>query len=102
MRGRILVRREPPPATYGKLVLPNKDANDRRFETTTARVVALGPKDMTLKGADVEYGVNVGDRILIKKFSGTDCIINRDANYNILAELDILAVLEEGVELAIQ
>lgn len=102
MRGRILVRREPPPSTYGKLVLPDKDANDRRFETTCARVVALGPKDMTLKGADVEYGVKPGDRILIKKFSGTDAIINGDPDYNILAELDILAVLEEGVALGIQ
>lgn len=100
MPGRVLVHREPPPTHYGKIELIQDDANARRFKPTTGVVVKLGPKPVSERtGVSREWQVKEGERVIINRFAGHDCIINGDPSYNIMEEYDIIGVIEEGATL---
>ena len=55
-------------------------------------VVAVGPGKVSDEGARLEMDVNVGDRVLYGKYSGTDVTLD-GVEYLILRESDILAVI---------
>lgn len=93
-QGKILVKREPTPTSYGMVILPPKDANDRRFEASSARIIALGNPDVDKLGNIKSWSVKVDDRVLITKFAGHDLTIEGDDSYNLLAEDDIMAVVD--------
>ncbi len=59
-----------------------------------AEVVAVGPGG-TVDGKEVEMFVEVGDKVLISKYSGTEVKVD-GVEYSIVRQDDILAVVEES------
>ncbi len=57
-----------------------------------AEVVAVGPGG-TVDGKEVTMTVNVGDRVIAAKYSGTEIKIDGE-EYTILRQADILAIVE--------
>ena len=57
-----------------------------------AEVVAVGPGGL-VDGKEVKMSVNVGDKVIVAKYSGTEVKIV-DNEYTILRQSDILAVVE--------
>lgn len=57
-----------------------------------AEVVAVGPGGF-VDGKEVKMSVNVGDKVIVAKYSGTEVKID-DNEYTILRQSDILAVVE--------
>ncbi len=55
-------------------------------------VVAVGPGKVSDEGARIQMDVQVGDRVLYGKYSGTDVTLD-GVEYLILRESDILAVI---------
>lgn len=97
--GRLLVKREPAPEWFGKVALVGEDMNDRRFKPTVARIIRRGEPGRTEKtNKPIAWSVKEGDRILLDRFSGHDCIINGDDSFVVLEEADVVGVLSEGAE----
>ena len=57
-----------------------------------AEVVAVGPGGL-VDGKEVKMTVNVGDKVIAAKYSGTDIKIDGE-EYTILRQSDILAIVE--------
>ena len=57
-----------------------------------AEVVAVGPGGL-VDGKEVKMTVNVGDNVVIAKYSGTEIKIDGE-EYTILRQSDILAIVE--------
>ncbi|MCI6387706.1 MAG: co-chaperone GroES [Ruminococcus sp.] len=57
-----------------------------------AEVVAVGPGGV-IDGKDIKMYVNVGDKVITSKYSGTEVKID-DVEYVIVRQSDILAVVE--------
>ena len=57
-----------------------------------AEVVAVGPGGL-VDGKEVKMYLNVGDRVIMSKYSGTEVKID-GVEYTILRQSDILAVVE--------
>lgn len=74
--------------TKGGIVLPDS----AKEKPQVAEIVAVGPGGV-VDGKDVIMEVEVGDRVLISKYAGTEVKID-DVNYTILRQSDILAIVE--------
>lgn len=59
-----------------------------------AEIIAVGPGG-TVDGKEVEMFVEVGDKVLISKYSGTEVKVD-GVEYSIVRQDDILAVVEES------
>lgn len=57
-----------------------------------AEVMAVGPGGL-VDGIDVKMYVNVGDKVLTSKYSGTEVKIDED-EFTIVRQSDILAIVE--------
>ena len=57
-----------------------------------AEVVAVGPGDL-VDGKEIKMTVNVGDKVIIAKYSGTEIKFDGE-EYTILRQSDILAIVE--------
>ena len=57
-----------------------------------SEVVAVGPGGM-VNGKEIEMVVNVGDKVIVGKYSGTEVKVDGD-EYSIVSQSDILAVVE--------
>lgn len=57
-----------------------------------ARVVAIGPGGL-VDGKEVKMYVNVGDKVLTSKYSGSEVKVD-GVEYTILRQSDILAIVE--------
>ena len=57
-----------------------------------AEVIAVGPGGL-VDGKEVTMYVNVGDRVIISKYSGTEVKLDKD-EFTIVRQGDILAVVE--------
>ena len=57
-----------------------------------AEVVAVGPGGM-VEGKEIAMYVNVGDRVLITRYGGTEVKLD-DQEYSIVRQSDILAIVE--------
>jgi chaperonin GroES len=55
-------------------------------------IVAVGPGKISDEGKRLELDLKVGDKVLYGKYSGTEVTLD-DAQYLILRESDVLAVL---------
>lgn len=63
---------------------------------SVAEVVAVGPGGV-VDGKEVKMFVNVGQKVLISKYSGTEVKVDGE-EYSIVKQDDILAVVEGGEE----
>ncbi|WRS26271.1 co-chaperone GroES [Oscillospiraceae bacterium MB08-C2-2] len=74
--------------TKGGIIL----AGSAKEKPQVAEVVAVGPGGL-VDGKDVDMYVDVGDKILISKYAGTEVKIDGE-DYTILRQSDILAIVE--------
>jgi chaperonin GroES len=87
---RVVVERlEAEEKTSGGIVIPDT----AKEKPQKAKVVAAGPGRLLDSGERAEMGVNIGDTVLIGKYSGTDVEVE-GTDYVILRESDILAKVE--------
>lgn len=75
--------------TASGLVLP--ETSSERPEQGT--VIAAGPGRLNDKGERVAMSVNVGDKVMFKKYSPDEIKLDGQ-DYLVLSESDILAVIE--------
>ena len=86
---RVLIRAlEEAEVKRGGIIIPDT-AKEKPQE---GEVVAVGPGRLNDKGDRVSPEVNMGDKILFGKYSGTEVTVGDDS-YLIMRESDILAVL---------
>ena len=74
--------------TKSGIVLPGS----AKEKPQVAEIVAVGPGGM-VDGKEVVMNVEVGQKVLISKYAGTEVKID-DVEYSILRQNDILAVVE--------
>ena len=92
LHDRVAVKRvEEEQKTKGGLIIPDT-AKEKPMQ---GEVLAVGPGARDCKGGLVPMGVQVGDRVLFGKWSGTEVKID-DEEVLIMKESDLLGVLEEG------
>ncbi|HZJ90278.1 MAG: co-chaperone GroES [Clostridiaceae bacterium] len=86
---RVVIRMlESEETTKGGIVLPSS----AKEKPQVAEIVAVGPGGI-IDGKDVIMEVEVGDRVLISKYAGTEVKIDDD-EFTILRQGDILAIVE--------
>ncbi len=87
---RIVVKAmEAEDTTKGGIILPDT-AQEKPVEGT---IVAAGPGKKTDDGTIIKPEVNVGDKVLYGKYSGTEVTINGE-EYLIMRESDIFAIVK--------
>jgi chaperonin GroES len=89
----LLVERleEDQPKSKGGIIIPDT-AKEKPLE---GKVLAVGPGKMHEDGkVCCAMSVKVGDRILFKKYGGTDIKLNGKENLLVLREEDVLGVLQ--------
>jgi chaperonin GroES len=87
---RVLVQRlEPEDSVKGGIILP--DSAKKKQET--ARVIAIGSGKKLEDGKCLPIPVNVGDVILMDKYSGQEVTVD-DEEFMILKAEDIIAIIE--------
>ena len=92
LHDRVAVRRvEEEQKTRGGIIIPDT-AKEKPMQ---GEVLAVGPGVRDEKGELVKPDVQVGDRILFGKWSGTEVKIDGD-ELLIMKESDIMGVLDEG------
>ena len=90
LHDRVAVKRvEEEQKTKGGLIIPDT-AKEKPMQ---GEVLAVGPGARDDKGDLVPMGVQVGDRVLFGKWSGTEVKID-DEEVLIMKESDIMGVLE--------
>ncbi len=67
-------------------------AGSAKEKPQVAEIVAVGPGGF-VDGNDVKMYVNVGDKVLISKYAGTEVKVD-GVDYTILRRSDILAIVE--------
>ncbi len=77
--------------TRGGIYLPDTASKEKPQEGT---IMAVGEGKLDDNGKRTPVGVKTGDKVLFAKYAGTDIKID-DEDYLILAEKDILAVVNE-------
>jgi chaperonin GroES len=88
---RVLAQRlEPKETMKGGILLP--DSAKKKQET--AKVVAVGPGLRLEDGKTLAIPVNIGDTILMDKYSGQEVNIDNE-DYVILKADDIIAIIED-------
>ena len=92
LHDRVLVKRvEQQEQMRGGIIIPDT-AKEKPQE---AEVVAVGPGKLTDEGKRTPLEVQVGDRILMGKYSGSEIKID-DMDYVIVREDEILAIVGNG------
>ena len=92
LHDRVAVRRvEEEQKTKGGIIIPDT-AQEKPMQ---GEVLAVGPGVRDEKGELVKLDVQVGDRVLFGKWSGTEVKIDGD-ELLIMKESDIMGVLDEG------
>lgn len=74
--------------TKGGLIL----AAASKEKPQIAEVVAVGPGG-TVDGEKVDMYLNVGDKVLLSKYAGTEVKVD-DVEYTILRQSEVLAIVE--------
>ncbi len=88
---------------FDKVVVENLKAEEKtksglyltsasQEKPATCLVVAVGPGGL-VDEKDVKMQVNVGDKVLLAKYSGTEVKVD-DKEYTIIRQSDILAIVE--------
>ncbi|GLS20572.1 10 kDa chaperonin [Labrys miyagiensis] len=90
LHDRVLVRRiEADERTAGGIIIPDT----AKEKPQQGEVIAIGPGARDETGKLVELNVQVGDRILFGKWSGTEIKIDGE-DLLIMKESDVLGVIE--------
>ncbi len=76
--------------TASGLVLPDTASKERPEQGT---VIAVGPGRLDEKGNRIAMSVNVGDKVVFKKYSPDEVKVD-DKEYLVISESDVLAVIE--------
>ncbi len=87
----VIQAQEKEEVTRGGIFLPDTASKEKPQE---GRVMAVGEGRLDDNGRRVPVSVKAGDRVLFAKYAGTEVKIE-DEEYLILAEKDILAVVNE-------
>lgn len=86
---RVVVKMtEPEEITKGGILIPGS----AKEKPQIAEIVSVGPGGI-VDGNEVKMYVNVGNRVLMSKYSGTEVKID-DVDYIIIRQDDILAIVE--------
>lgn len=89
---RVVIRaQEKEEVTRGGIYLPDTASKEKPQEGT---VMAVGDGKLDDNGKRTPVAVKAGDKVLFAKYAGTEVKIE-DEDYLILAEKDILAVINE-------
>jgi chaperonin GroES len=92
LHDRVAVKRiEEEPKTKGGIIIPDT-AKEKPMQ---GEILAVGPGARDDKGDLIPMGVQVGDRVLFGKWSGTEVKLD-DQELLIMKEADIMGVLEAG------
>ena len=92
LHDRVLVKRfEEQEQTSGGIIIPDI----AKEKPTEARVIAVGPGALGKAAKKLPMSVEVGDRVLLGKWSGTEVKID-DEEFLILKEEDILGVINKS------
>jgi chaperonin GroES len=92
LHDRVVIRRvEGEQKTKGGIIIPDT-AQEKPMQ---GEVIAVGPGARNEKGELAPMSVQVGDRILFGKWSGTEVKLDGD-ELLIMKESDIMGVLEES------
>ena len=92
LHDRVAVKRvEEEKRTKGGLIIPDT-AQEKPMQ---GEVLAVGPGARDDKGELIPMGVQVGDRVLFGKWSGTEVKLDGD-ELLIMKESDLMGVLEDG------
>ena len=95
LHDRVLVRRvEEEQKSKGGIIIPDT-AKEKPMQ---GEVIAVGPGGRDDTGKTIPMGVEVGQRILFGKWSGTEVKLDGE-ELLIMKESDIMGVLEEGAAL---
>jgi chaperonin GroES len=87
---RVLVKRlEPEEKVKGGIILP--DTAKKKQETATVVAIGTGKKDKS--GASIPFPVEVGNKILMEKYSGQEVTIDGEELIILRAD-DIIAIVE--------
>ena len=93
LHDRVVVKRiEEEQKTKGGIIIPDT-AKEKPMQ---GEILAVGPGARNEKGDLIPLGVQVGDRVLFGKWSGTEVKLDGD-ELLIMKESDIMGILEEGV-----
>lgn len=91
LHDRVLVKRfEEQEQTSGGIIIPDI----AKEKPTEARVIAVGPDALGKAAKKLPMSIEVGDRVLLGKWSGTEVKIDNE-EFLILKEEDILGVIDE-------
>jgi len=89
LEDRVVVKSvEPKDKTKGGIYLPDT-AKEKPQE---GKIMAIGPGKVSNSGELIKMTVNVGDRVLYGKYSGTEITID-GKEYMIMRESDIYAII---------
>ena len=92
LHDRVVVKRvDEEQKTKGGIIIPDT-AQEKPMQ---GEVLAVGPGGRNDRGDLVPMGVQVGDRVLFGKWSGTEVKLDGD-DLLIMKESDIMGVLEDG------
>lgn len=87
---RVLVKRSEAEVSKGGILLPDSVQEKPK----QGEVLAVGPGKMGKNGAVKPMELKAGDRVLFGGFAGTEVTGDEDAEFLILSEEDVLAVIE--------
>ena len=87
---RILVKRKETSSNQGGILLPDS-AQEKPKEGS---VVAVGEGKINDKGMLIPMDIQIGNRILFGAYAGTEAETNDEAEYLLMSEDDVLAVIE--------
>lgn len=85
----VLKKVEAAETTRSGIILPGS----AQEKPQVSLVVAVGPGGLA-DGAKVEMTVNVGDRVIVGKYTGTEVKLDGE-DYQIVSQADILAIVED-------
>lgn len=93
LSNRVLLRRLEKQETVGRIVLPDS----AKKEQEQAEVVAVGPGKQDKNGALIPMSVQVGQKVLMEKYSGQKVgpFGDDDEEYVIVRDSDIIAIIED-------
>jgi len=90
LRDQVLVKRDPPPDQVGSIIVPDVA---KRWRTTEAEVLAVGPGRKGRNGERLPMPCAVGDRVIVDKWGGDVVGVEGVAHLVLLNGEDVLAVV---------
>ena len=87
---RILVKRKEAPSSQGGILMPDS----AQEKPKQGEVVQVGEGKINPTGSLVPMDIKIGDSILFGAYAGTEVESDNEAEYLLMTEEDVLAVIE--------